>query len=53
MMYEISDEKRKIIKDIVCEGIQNIKIHKIDSTNMIIDIDYDMIVNRICEELNE
>lgn len=34
------------IKDVLCEMLQDIKIHKIDDDNMIFEIDYDKYVLR-------
>ena len=39
------------IKQILLEAVQEIKIHKIDSINMIIEIDYDKTVDRIMQIL--
>lgn len=34
------------IRDVLCEVLQDIKIHKIDDQNMIFEIDYDKYVLR-------
>lgn len=39
------------IKQILLEAVQEIKIHKIDSINMIIEIDYDKTVDKIMQIL--
>lgn len=39
------------IKQILFSAVQDIKIHKIDSINMIIEIDYDKTVDRIMQIL--
>lgn len=42
-----------MIKDIIHTGIKDLKIHRIDESNMILDIDYDDIVNKICGVIDE
>lgn len=37
-------EMENKIKDVLCEMLQDIKIHKIDDDNMIFEIDYDKYV---------
>jgi hypothetical protein len=39
-------EMEEKIRDILCEVLQDIKIHKIDDQNMIFEIDYDKYVLR-------
>jgi hemerythrin len=39
-------EMENKIKDVLCEMLQDIKIHKIDDDNMIFEIDYDKYVLR-------
>jgi hypothetical protein len=52
-MAKLSDDQISDIKNIIHEGIRGIKIHKIDQSNMILDIDYDNIISRICEVIDE
>lgn len=51
-MTSLSEEQKNMIKDIIHNGIKDIKIHRIDQSNMILDIDYDNIVEQICGVIN-
>lgn len=52
-MAKLSDDQINNIKNIIHDGIREIKIHKIDQSNMILDIDYDSIISKICEVIDE
>ena len=43
---KMQTEMEEKIRDILCEVLQDIKIHKIDDQNMIFEIDYDKYVLR-------
>ena len=43
------DELKKEIEKIVFNIIQDIKIYKIDRENSILEVDYDMYVNKILQ----
>lgn len=52
-MATLSEKQKNMIKDIVHAGIKDLKIHRIDQSNMILDIDYDDIVDKICSVIDE